>query len=217
MDRRLLQAFPAEYPTFNVTRDGKTVDINITGDGTLIKRAADPPLPPISITAVKGRLGLDPGNITVTKPGLNISKTGEGLNLNITIPGLNISADPAIGGGDPADPVPYLPINCTAEGQFIPFNIPSINVTRRLPCTYSGYYRPFNFTGLPMATVTAARRAAATGQSIGEYVGNVAPSRIMDLLNPVGNFTGVTTATSWRCLLLVGQVLLAVLAWHTVA
>ena len=218
MDRRLLQFFPAEYPAFNITRDGKNVDINITGDGTLIKKAADPPLPPINITAFKGRLGLDPKNITLTKPDLSINKTGAGLNLNFTGAALNVSADPAYGVGDPTDPATFLPINCTAEGQFIPFNIPSINVTRRLPCTYSGYIRPFNFTNLPGAAVNSARRAAATGQSIGEYVGNVAPSRIMDLLNPVGNFTGVTTAPPWRCpRLVIGQALPAVLAWNTVA
>ena len=199
MDRRLLQLFPTEYPAFNITRDGKNVDINITGDGTLIKRAADPPLPAFNITAAKGRLGLDPKNITLTKPDLNINKTGAGLNLNFTGAALNVSADPAYGVGDPTDPATFLPINCTAEGQFIPFNIPSINVPRRLPCSYSGYIRPFNFTNLPGAAVNSVRRAAATGQSIGEYVGNVAPSRIMDLLNPVGNFTGVTTAPPWRC------------------
>ena len=185
VDRRLLGLFPTEYPAFNITSEGKNVDINITGDGTLIKKAADPPLPPINITALKERLGLEPRDITLTKPDLNINKTGEALNLNITKPGLNISADPAHG-----DPAMYIPINCTVEGQFIPFNIPAINVTRSLPCTYSGYARPFNFTNLPAASVNAAMRAAATGQSIGEYVGNVAPSRIMDLLTPVGNFTG---------------------------
>ena len=203
MDRRLLQFLPAEYPAFNITRDGRAVNINVTGDGTYIKRAADPPLPALNVTALKGRLGLDPRNITLTTPDFNINRTGDNaLNLNITAPGLNISTDPGYygyGGGLPTDPAAILPINCTAEGQFIPFNIPSINVTRRLPCSYAGYIRPFNFTNLPGAAVNSARRAAATGQSIGEYVGNVAPSRIMDLLNPVGNFTGVTTAPPWRC------------------
>ena len=199
MDRRLLQFLPAEYPAFNITRDGRTVDINVTGDGTYIRRAADPPLPALNVTALKGRLGLDPRNITFTTPDFNINRTGQALSLNLTSPGFNITTDPAYGygGGLPSDPAAILPLNCTAEGQFIPFNIPSINVTRRLPCSYSGYIRPFNFTNLPAATVTAARRAAATGQSIGEYVGNVAPSRIMDLLNPVGNFTGATTAPPW--------------------
>ena len=35
MDRRLLQFLPAEYPAFNITRDGRAVNINVTGDGTL--------------------------------------------------------------------------------------------------------------------------------------------------------------------------------------